>query len=190
MKTVLFIPGFREDIKSRDYKSTLAAIEDKGYQVKFVPINWIRTTIDDWTEELNKEYSKHEPTETILAGFSYGSMTAFMAAANKNPSELWLFSFSPYFSDDMPDMKKSWLSNIGRRRADSFRKLDFDSLSKNIKCKTLIVVGQIEAAKYPLIDERSKIAHQKIAGSNLVVVDGADHDVSDKNYIAAIKEVI
>jgi pimeloyl-ACP methyl ester carboxylesterase len=117
-------------------------------------------------------------------------MTAFMVAAKNNPSELWLFSFSPYFSDDMPDMKKSWLSNIGHRRADSFRKLDFDCLAKSIMCKTLIIVGEVEAAKYPLIDKRSKIAHQKIAGSNLVVVDGAAHDVSDENYIAAIKEAI
>jgi pimeloyl-ACP methyl ester carboxylesterase len=100
------------------------------------------------------------------------------------------FLFLAIFSDDMPDMKKSWLSNIGHRRADSFRKLDFDSLAKSIKCKTLIIVGAVEAAKYPLINKRSKIAHQKIADSNLVVVDGADHDVSDKNYIAAIKEAI
>lgn len=190
MKTVLFIPGFREDIKSRDYKSTLAAIESKGYQVKFVPINWARTTIDEWTNELNKEYSKHEPTETILAGFSYGAMTAFMAAVPKNPSELWLFSFSPYFSDDMPDMKKSWLSNIGHRRADSFRKLDFSKLADGIKCKTLIFVGEVEAAKYPLIDKRSKIAHQKIARSSLVIVDSADHDITDKNYISAMKNEI
>jgi pimeloyl-ACP methyl ester carboxylesterase len=113
-----------------------------------------------------------------------------MAAVNKNSSELWLFSFSPYFSDDMPDMKKSWLSNIGHRRADSFRKLDFNILAKGIKCKTLIIVGEIEAAKYPLIDKRSKLAHQKITNSNLVVVEGAGHDVSDKNYIAAIEAAI
>ncbi len=190
MKTVLFVPGFREDIKSRDYKSTLAAITKKGYKVKFVPINWSRTTIEDWTKELNKEYSKHNPAETILAGFSYGSMTAFMAAVQKNPVELWLFSFSPYFSDDMPDMKKSWLANIGHRRADSFRKLDFNLLANSIICKTLIFVGEVEAKNYPLIDKRSKLAHQKIADSCLVVVNGADHDVSDKHYIAAIKEAI
>jgi pimeloyl-ACP methyl ester carboxylesterase len=190
MKTVLFIPGFREDMESRNYRSTLAAIERKGYAVKFVPIRWARTTINDWVKELNAEYSKHDPAETILAGFSYGSMTAFMAAVNKNPSELWLFSFSPYFSDDMPGIKKSWLSNIGRHRADSFRKLDFSTLAKSITCKTLLMVGEIEAAKYPLLNKRTKQAHQKIANSNLIVVKGAGHDVADKNYIAAIKGAI
>ncbi len=190
MKTVLFVPGFREDISSRDYKSTIAAIENKGYIVKFVPINWTRTTISDWTSELTKVYSNYDIAETILAGFSYGSMTAFMAAVNNNPYELWLFSFSPYFSDDMPDMKKSWLTNIGHRRADSFRKLDFNTLAKSIKCKTLIFVGEVEAKKYPLIDKRAALAYHKIANSKLVVVEGADHDISDKNYISAIVEAI
>ncbi len=190
MKTVLFVPGFREDISSRDYKSTIDAIESKGYKVKFVPIEWSRTTINDWTKELNNVYSNYDVADTILAGFSYGSMTAFMAAASKNPSELWLFSFSPYFSDDMPDMKKSWLTNIGHRRADSFRKLDFNALAKSIKCKTLIIVGEVEANKYPLLDKRSIIAHRKIANSRLMVAQGADHDVSDKQYISAIVDAI
>lgn len=186
MKTVLFIPGFREDINSRDYKSALSAIQNKGYKVEFVPINWLRTTIDDWTKQLNEVYAKYNAADTILAGFSYGSLTAFMVAVNNNPSELWLFSFSPYFSDDMPDMKKSWLSYIGHRRADTFRKLDFNILAKKIQCKTLIIVGEIEAKKYPLLDKRSKHARKKIANSRLVVAKGAGHDVSNKNYIAAI----
>ena len=190
MKTVLFVPGFREDLNSRDYKSALAAIETRGYRVKFVPINWSRTTIVDWTKELNKVYSNYDATETVLAGFSFGAMTAFMVATSNNPSELWLFSFSPYFSDDMPDMKKSWLSYIGHRRADSFRKLNFNNLAKSIKCKTLILVGRVEAKKYPLIDKRSKLAHQKITNSKLVVVEGAGHDISNRNYIAAIKDTI
>lgn len=52
------------------------------------------------------------------------------------------------------------------------------------------MVGEVEAAKYPLIDKRSKIAHQKIVNSNLVIVERADHDVSGKNYLAAIEDAI
>ncbi len=190
MKTVLFVPGFREDSTSRDYESVFAAIKSNGYKVKFVSINWTRTTIEDWTKQLNEEYSRCNPSETVLAGFSYGSMTAFMAAAGRNPAELWLFSFSPYFSDDMPLMKKSWLANIGHRRTDSFRKLDFTTLAKTVTCKTLIMVGAVEAERYPLIDRRSKLAHKAIAGSRLIIVNNADHDVSDENYIAAIRQSV
>ena len=106
MKTVLFVPGFQEDLTTRDYASVLTAITERGYDVKFVPIKWARTTITEWVEELDIEYAKYDPVNTVLAGFSYGSMTAFMSAVKRNPAELWLFSFSPYFSDDMPKLKK------------------------------------------------------------------------------------
>ena len=190
MKTVLFVPGFRENLKSRDYKSTMNSIEKKGYKVRFVPIKWSRTTISDWVQELNKTYGRYDPTTTILAGFSYGSLTAFVCASQKNPAELWLFSLSPYFSDDMPEMKKSWLNDIGHRRADEFRKLDFNKLSKSIKCKTLIVVGEVEARKYPLVVSRAKTAHKTLANSKLVTAAFSDHDIADKNYIAAIEGAI
>lgn len=98
MKTVLFVPGFKEDIESRDYKSTIKAIESSGYKVNFIPIEWSRTTIDDWLNELWAEYSKYNPKETILAGFSFGAVTAFVAAAKQNPSELWLFPYRPIFT--------------------------------------------------------------------------------------------
>ncbi len=187
MKTVLFAPGFRETIDFRDYRSVISAIKNKGYAVKFVQISWARTTISDWVKEFEKEYAKHDPKDTILAGFSYGSLTAFMAATKTNPAELWLFSFSPYFSDDMPHMKKSWLAGIGHRRADAFRALDFDTLAKKIKCPTLIIVGEVEATKYPLVGNRAIVAHEKIANSRLVYAPGADHDVADKSYIETIR---
>jgi pimeloyl-ACP methyl ester carboxylesterase len=190
MKTVLFVPGFRENLETRNYRGVIKAIEGRGYKVVFVPINWRRTLLDDWVKELDAVYSKYDPKQTILAGFSFGAMTTFMSAIKRAPSELWLFSFSPYFSDDIPNMKKSWLRNIGHRRADAFRALDFYELAKGITCKTLIMLGAVEAGKHPLIDSRSATAHRVIKNSRLVMVPNADHDVADPNYIRAIKESI
>ena len=190
MKTVLFVPGFQEDLTTRDYASVLTAITERGYDVKFVPIKWARTTITEWVEELDIEYAKYDPVNTVLAGFSYGSMTAFMSAVKRNPAELWLFSFSPYFSDDMPKLKKSWLNNIGNRRADAFGQLDFNNLAKNITCKTLIIVGEVESIKYPLLGARAKTANKVIVNNKLLISPKSDHDVSDKNYIATIESAI
>lgn len=190
MKTVLFVPGFQEDLKTRDYKSVLNAIEARRYHVKFVPIQWKRTTIDDWLKELEAEYIKHDPKNTILAGFSYGSMTAFVAATKRLPAELWLFSFSPYFSDDLPKLKKSWKNNIGHRRVTAFSKLDFNHLAQSITCPTIIMLGSVEADKYPLMVNRAHIAKTRIKNNRYIVVNGADHDLADKNYVAAISEAI
>lgn len=190
MKTVLLVPGFRETFTTKDYASVVAAIERKGYTVKFVPIRWTRTTIKDWVRQLEDEYAKHNPGQTILAGFSYGSMTAFMAAVRSNPAELWLFSLSPYFSDDIPSLKKLWLKRIGQRRVDAFKTLDFTTLVKNIQCKTLIIVGELELAASPLINRRSIIAHEHIADSQRLVAPNAGHDITHKNYITTIAEAI
>lgn len=190
MQTVLFVPGFQEDINTRKYTDTLEAIKNKGYDIKFIPIEWNRTTIEDWLRQFEKEYVKYDASTTILAGFSYGSMTVFLAATRRTPAALWLFSFSPYFSDDIPKLKDIWLKNVGKHRVDAFRKLNFDLLAKRIKCKTLIFVGENEAKKYPLIDNRAKLAVRAIRNSALHVVAGAGHDVTHPKYIDSIAKSI
>lgn len=192
MKTVLLVPGFKEDLKSRDYKSTIKAIEDSGYKVCFVPIHWDRTAIDDWSRQLKSEYSKYNPKETILAGFSFGAMTVFVNATKQNPSELWLFSLSPYFNEDIhsKNMRKSWLNHIGHRRVSAFDKLVFKDLAKSIQCRTLIFAGKTELEKWPGMKTRTLNAKDLILGSTLTVIDTVGHDVSDKLYIDTIRQAI
>lgn len=191
-KTVLLVPGYQEDITSRDYVSLIRAIEAKGYAVQFVPINWTRTTIDDWTYELNIVYKKYDPAYTILAGFSYGAMTAFMAAIVRIPAELWLFSLSPYFAEDIgsPLMSQSWLRGIGKRRTAAFQKLNFQQLAMSITCKTRIFVGELEMKKYPIIGTRAAGAHMHIKGSEITTIPNARHDAVQPEYIAAVRYVI
>lgn len=186
MKTVLFVPGFKEDINSRNYQSAVSAIEQKGYIVKFISINWGRTTIEDWLFELNNEYKKYNQKDVILAGFSFGAMTALVTASKNNPYELWLFSLSPYFLQDLPKLKKYWISLIGLRLKEAFINLNFDEIAKTIECKTLLFYGEIEALKYPILKERVLIANKLISNSKLIVASNCDHDVADCNYIKAI----
>ncbi len=192
MKTVLFVPGYQEDMNSRDYVSTIRAIESKGYKVKFVPINWMRTTIDQWVDELEAVYNKYNPKQTIIAGFSFGAMTAFVAATKRNPFELWLFSLSPYFAEDLKskNMKQTWLNGIGHRRVSAFSKLNFKDLSAKIECRALIFVGEIEMKKWPSMNERNNAAHKQLQNNELTIVKGVGHDVANKHYIDAIIELI
>lgn len=190
MKTVLLVPGFHESLDTHDYRSVLKAIEAAGYTAVFVPIHWERTTIDDWLTELEAVYARYEPSNTVLAGFSYGSMTAFLAATKRVPAELWLFSFSPYFSDDLPKLKKSWKRSIGHRRIAAFSKLDFNRLAASITCPTIIMIGSIEVDKYPLITNRTRIAKQQIKNNRYIIAAGASHNVTEKTYIAAIAKAL
>ncbi len=190
MKTVLFVPGFRQSLHTHDYKSLLTSVESKGYKTVFVPIIWDRTTVVDWVAQLEHEYEKHDPKNIILAGFSYGSYTAFVAAAKLNPSELWLFSLSPYFAEDIPHLKKSWKKNIGMRRVEQFKLVNFNLLTKRINCPTKIFIGEIELEKYEMLKTRCQEATKKIKQSELLVASNADHDVTNENYIKKIAESI
>ncbi len=188
MKTVLFVPGYRESLKSRHYDTLFRAIKKWGYKVKFIPINWTRTVIDHWTNELKQQYIKHDPATTILAGFSFGAMIALTVAAERNPSELWLCSLSPYFAEDLNCLTKSWLTFVGKRRAQAFSRVRFSQKVKLIQCKTFLFVGDLEAIKYPLLFARAKKAHKAIRQSRLISVPDCGHDVTHPNYIASIME--
>ena len=192
MKTVLFVPGYQEDLKSRDYASTISAIEERGYKVVFVSINWKRTTIDQWVDEFDAVYSKYDPKQTIIAGFSFGAMTAFVAATKRNPFELWLFSLSPYFLEDInsPDMKKSWLNIIGHRRVSAFSKINFNKLAAKIECRTLLFIGEIEMNKWSGMKKRNTVAHKQLKNNQLTIVQGVGHDVTNDKYIEAINLLI
>lgn len=192
MKTVLLVPGYRENLDSRDYRSAINEIESRGYKVKFVSINWTRTTIDDWLDELETEYSHHDPKQTILAGFSFGAMTAFVAAAKQNPYELWLFSLSGYFGEDITskDMKKSWLNSLGHRRVLAFSKLDYKKLASKINCKTLLFAGQTEMDIWPTMKFRTNESPKYLQDAQLTIIKSVGHDVANQNYIHEIGQTI
>ena len=185
MKTVLFVPGFREDLSDRNYKSVIQAIESKDYRVCFLPIKWSRTTLNHWLKEVETEYARYDSNDVVLAGFSFGAITALMAATKKNPSELWLFSLSPYFQEDSP--KKSRLKRIGKRRANAFSRLNFKKIAPKIKCKTLVFVGNNETNE---IKKRAKSSSDSLKSVKLILVDNCKHDVSAPQYIKAIKKTI
>jgi pimeloyl-ACP methyl ester carboxylesterase len=190
MKTVLFVPGFKEGLTDRNYKAVLKVIESKGYKAVFVPMQWKRTTITDWEAELAKVYEKYEPKNTILAGFSYGAMTALVAASKRVPAGLWLFSLSPYFSEDIPFLKLAWLRAIGKQRQERFWRLSFDELYPKVVCPVKLFAGSKELQKWPDMARRAEDAAQKFKNCTYTVVENVGHNIEHPLYIQAIKEQV
>ena len=87
-------------------------------------------------------------------------------------------------------MKATWLKHIGKRRVTAFDKLSFNDLANSVHCKTLLFVGQVEANKWPVMQERTDEAHELLKTNELIVVKGAGHDVADKRYIDEIVHAI
>ncbi len=187
MKKVLFVPGFKESGTSRNYQAALKKIENKGYTAKIIQIDWGRTqNVNDWVKTLEKEYSQHPAAETILAGFSFGAVTAFIAATHRNPSELWLFSLSGAFAEDWSKMEISNIKAVGKRRIKAFTNYPFHKLAKDIRCKTLLFAGDKELKAYQSLRKRVEDAHLVIKTSELIVVPNCGHDVTNPSYITAV----
>lgn len=187
---VLFVPGYPEDRTSRDYDAVMRSIEAKGYEVVFIDMIWRHTTIDDWTKRLRQAYEQFNSQDVILAGFSYGAMTALAVAAENSPKELWLFSLSPYFKEDMPNLKQSWLNLIGKRRTETFSKLAFNDLAANLSCPVNIVAGELELIKYPPIGIRFREAKRQFRNCRFAVAKGAGHSVDHPSYIETVNRLI
>jgi esterase/lipase len=190
MKTVLLVPGNKQGMETHPYQNLVKGIEGAGYKVIFIPMRWRHTTQKDWLIQLEEEYDKLDPRNTVLAGFSFGSITVFIEAAKRPPSELWLFSLSPYFAEDLPLLKNRWKEGIGKKRLKYFTNLSFNELVKNISSKTLLFAGDQEMKKYPDLAYRFEDAHTKIPDSKLIVAEGVGHDVTHPNYIKTIVEAI
>lgn len=188
MKAYL-IPGNKEDLQSRNYQAVLDLYKQLGYEPVFVPIHWGYKTITDWTKEVEATISKKDLQNSLLSGFSFGSMIALNVAARTNPRKLLLFSLSPYFQEDMP-LPKKYEDWAGKRKIAAFRKLSFNRLAVQIHCPTTIFLGSKESDKYPDMSRRRREAHQQINGSKFILIKNVGHDVTDPRYLQAIKQVL
>jgi len=189
MKAYL-IPGAFEDIKSRNYQAVLDVYKNLGYQPKFIKIDWKYKTIDDWVQQTKLAIPKKDLENSLLSGFSYGAVTALVLAARvANPKTLLLFSLSARFKEDIHKLKPKALKKISKRRLKDFEELSFEQLAAKINCSTSIFIGAKEQ-KEPVMKNRSRDAKTKIPSSQLIVIDGVNHDVGDPLYVAAIKKVL
>lgn len=187
-KTVLFLPGFTESIHSRDYKKLLKMIKSKGYNVKFIDVDWKHKTLTDWHADFMKIYEKYDPKNTILAGFSFGAVIALTVAETRNPIELWMFSLSPCFAEDFPLIWKNDYKVLGRKRIKDFQNYNFNEIAQAIKCPVLLLAGEKEMERYTDMKKRFEIARKKLTYCHAIIVPHAQHDVTDNNYIAMIEE--
>lgn len=174
-------------MKSRDYQTALNLYKQLGYEPHFVPIDWKYKTIDDWVEQVRRQIPASNIKNSLLSGFSFGSMIALAIAAETNPKKLLLFSLSPYFKEDMP-LPPSYERWAGKRRVENFKHFSFNKLASEIKCPTILFVGSKEISKYEDTNHRGSEAEKRIKDSKLVVVNGVGHDVADPKYIETIKK--
>jgi esterase/lipase len=189
MKRIFVIPGFKESPKDKTYSDLTKILKEKNLEPFIVDIKWNYQTFNQWLKQFLDFYNENKGRENIIFGFSFGAIIALGAAAKVNPKLLLLCSMSPSFSEDIPKFKKTWLEAIGNKRVENFKKLSFEKLAKEIKCKTILTLGEKEAKKYPMQEKRILEAHKKIANNSLIRIPNTHHNIGQKEYLETIEKI-
>src|SRR3989338_353910 len=173
-KIVYIIPGHTEFIRYKRYKKILPLFTSKGFEVVPVEIKWKKHVMTDYVSQFLKEYKPKKGS--YIFGFSFGSMIALISAKKVRPKAIILCSLSPYFKEDIPEMKRIF----GKKLDKYFSKKDFEDLEKcsfrkvvkGVKCKTILIVGDREIVvrkkTYSSVLDRSNEAKRLLRGSRLI----------------------
>ena len=187
-KVIYVIPGFTEQVKEKKYNSIIWIFKENKFKVIPVSISWKYKTMDDYVQEFLTQFTQHNITDDIyILGFSFGAMISLIASTRVKIKTQFLCSLSPYFKEDLLQIKESWKGFIGKRRLENFEKLSFDALSKKVVCKTFIFAGTKEGDG---LQRRALIAKKRIKNSKLIMIDGGKHDISQNIYVKKLEECI
>ena len=186
MKTLFIIPGFTHHPGQPPYRKLKTHFEKKGFKVVMVPITWRWKVMSDYVEQFKKIYKKYPAENVTVLGFSFGAMTALIAAKELQPDRLVLCSLSPYFKEDHGSLRWWWKGVVGANRMKDFAKYSADALAKSLKIPTIFFYGSVEASKHPMLKARIETMAKRIPGSQVIVVKDSPHDIGHPEYFKAI----
>src|SRR6266567_2790679 len=161
MKRIAFIiPGFGFSGKEKEYQKIAGFFQKRNIEPVIIHIDWKRKTLLDYIKQAKQqiEAKSQKGDEIYLLGFSFGAIAALCLSSEIKLKQLVLCSISPYFKEDMPQIKQQWKNWCGKRRCEAFDNISFSKLAKKIDCKTTILHGDKEGIE---VERRAKDANKK-----------------------------
>ena len=184
---VYIIPGYTENVRTRGYRQVIRFFKQKHIKPVVVNIHWKYHTMLDYLDQFIAQYKPLAGRKTYLFGFSFGAMVAFLASSLINPDKLYLCSLSPYFKEDLTYIKKRGRKALGKRKIRDFKTISFHDIAKKVFCKTILVAGNQES---PDVLRRAYLARHEITKAKFYLAKGATHDLSQPEYLNALKKII
>lgn len=190
MKRIAYIiPGLGEShTRQKGYDKIAKFFEAQGITPVHVEIDWHAkkpARFSYFTQQFLKQYKKPRGAQVYVLGFSFGAMTVFLSAAKTKPTAFVFCSLSPYFEEDLKNLKPAWVKWFRK----SLEKSDylFKESAKNISAPSHFIVGSEESESCL---KRARSARRAIPDSTLTIAKGAKHNISQKEYLAAVEKVI
>ncbi len=187
-KIVVFATGFGGRVDEPDVAELRGVCNDKGYNMRAVPIDWKGTQDTDWESQVLATACGIPSEQLVLAGFSYGAVAAVRAArTRRRVAGLWLFSLSPRFAgdEDVP-MRPDSLVQCAASLEEPFENIAAGIEADDVR----VFAGTHDSNRPSVMMSRAYRAAEAFPGGHLHIVPYARHDIADPPYLAAIAEHI
>lgn len=185
-RIVFIIPGYGCSADETEFKLIGKMFIKKGIEPIYVNIPWKRTTISQNVEYFLENYAHVDAQEKYILGHSFGAVIAFIASTKMVINLQILCSLSPYFAEDIP--KKSWKLIIGKKRSNDLLNISSAELVHKTTTKTFMIMGSKE---HPILQSCVHRIYDSLSiEKQLLIVQGAKHDIANEKYLEAIKVII
>ncbi len=188
-KVAIIIPGRGEHYDNEAYIDIKHSFELKNYTTYILNIDWDVVTLDNLVsigeQAITPIINRHRESDITLLGFSFGAVIALKNSHQNNINNIILVSLSSLFKEDLPH-------HLSLLRFFATTMTDYNSnelfYPKETDNNLVFFYGSRDSF---LINK--KIINQRtlrFPNSELIIVKGAKHDISGKNYQEAIKTYI
>ena len=187
-KNLFLIPGFGQQATDKHFSWLVRFLQSKKFIVIRVPMKWKNKVMADYINQFKEFYIKNKSNNNYVLGFSYGAVIAFATATELKPRKIYLCSLSPYFKEDLIKMKPWTHKLIGKNRMADSKTRSGKRIAKKLITPTVLFYGEKEARDFPQLKLRSEETVKLSKNSKLIIVKKAPHDISNPNYMEAIKK--
>lgn len=196
VKTVFLISGLRLNVTTthEKYRPLSEGLNQKGYKVVPVDINWKHKSVSQFVAEFKNIYRANSSQYNIVVGNSFGAVVAFVSAADLKPDLVILASLSPYFKEDI-SVEEGYKRGLrfGTKRLKDMMNYSAKAVAKNINATevyTKLLYGELEKQTVPYLVSRVKKTANDLEREELIEVKAAPHSMSDPVYIQAIIDLL
>jgi pimeloyl-ACP methyl ester carboxylesterase len=188
-KIAYIIPGYGQSYKKqKGYDKIADFFKEAGIKPIHIEIDWHSKNPDPfkyYVDQFLKQYKKPENSKVYVLGFSFGAIIAFLSEPKTRSTALILCSLSPYFSEDLPKLPKTW-QGWWKKNFDG-SDFSFNKLVPKITTKTFLIVEDGAGLE---VQRRARSARRMIGNSSLFMAKGVKHNISQKEYLIQVKKVI
>jgi pimeloyl-ACP methyl ester carboxylesterase len=194
VKRILYlVPGAGQSARGLSYRPLRRLFAKEGFLVVPVSIKWKQFDLG-WLPEYAQAVERaviQEPHEAYLLGFSWGAVSALVAAKRMKPKALILCSLSPYFAEDRFFcqqflMEKSLERFQTIKLEERMMALPFTKAVRITVPKTFVLYGEKEPG---VLINRCVSTANAIPQAKLISLPRTPHNILAPAYLRAIKKI-